>query len=209
MLIYLLAYSRDFHKSYFYKSGSAHRLPRVKVITKMTKIKIKEEIARVDEKFVSVSLTWGTILDRNSTATTEKRIAALTKALSPAYVRIGGIRNQYVIFQSNEEEKSKPFGKRTLYISGEDLDRINQIAEIAGLKVVFSLSFFKRSMDGSWDPSNGLRILKYVAERGYKFGWELGNGKRCMIFAGWEVCMVKTCDLGLENAAAEGSIFKA
>ena len=30
-----------------------------------------------------------------------------------------------------------------------------------------------------------------------------------MLFAGWEVRIVKNCDRGLENAAAEGSIFKA
>ena len=29
-----------------------------------------------------------------------------------------------------------------------------------------------------------------------------------MLFAGWEVRIVKNCDLGLENAAASGSIFK-
>ena len=29
-----------------------------------------------------------------------------------------------------------------------------------------------------------------------------------MLFAGWEVCIVKNYDRGLENAAALGSIFK-
>ena len=49
---------------------------------------------------------------------------------------------------------------------------------MAGLKVIFSLNFFKRFVNGSWDPSNALKVIKYVAERGYKFKWELGNGKR-------------------------------
>ena len=30
-----------------------------------------------------------------------------------------------------------------------------------------------------------------------------------MLFAGWEVRIVKNCDRGLANAAAEGSIFKS
>ena len=29
-----------------------------------------------------------------------------------------------------------------------------------------------------------------------------------MLFAGWEVRIVKNCDRDLENAAAEGNIFK-
>ena len=34
-------------------------------------------------------------------------------------------------------------------------------------------------------------------------------GNIYMLFGGWEVRIVKNCDRGLENAAAEGSIFKA
>ena len=56
----------------------------------------------------------------NFTTTAEERIIALMRALSPAYVRIGGTRSHYVIFQSQGEEKREPFGKQTLIISGED-----------------------------------------------------------------------------------------
>lgn len=143
----------------------------------MAKIKTSKEIANVDEKFLSVSMSWKTILGWNFNATTEQRIIALTKALSPAYVRIGGLPSNFVNFQFNEEERSSPFGKLTIHITGKDLDRINQIAKNAGWQVVFALSAFRRSMDGSWDPSNSFRIVKYAADKGYKFGWELGNGK--------------------------------
>ncbi|KAL9982311.1 hypothetical protein ACROYT_G004338 [Oculina patagonica] len=120
-------------------------------------------------------MSWKTILGWNFNATTEQRIIALTKALSPAYVRIGGLPSNFVNFQFNEEERSSPFGKLTIHITGKDLDRINQIAKNAGWQVVFALSAFRRSMDGSWDPSNSFRIVKYAADKGYKFGWELGN----------------------------------
>ena len=39
----------------------------------------------------------------------------------------------------------------------------------------------------------------------------LSDVKTYMLFAGWEACVVKICDRGLENAAwgrSEGSIFK-
>ena len=140
-------------------------------------IKTRKEIATVDEKFLSVAMSWKTVVGWNFNVSTEKRIIALTKALSPAYLRLGGKPCNFVNFQSNEGEKSSPFGKLTIHLSGRDLDKINQIAKNAGWQVLFALSVFRRLMDGSWDSSNPFRIVKYAADKGYKFGWELGNGK--------------------------------
>ena len=137
------------------------------------KIDMNKAIATVDEKFLSVCLTWR-VRDRwKFNSTTEKRLISLTKALSPAYVRIGGTPSDLVIFQSPRS----PYGKLTVHITGEDLDRINQIAESAGWQVLFTLSVLRRLENGAWDPSNPFRIVKYVADKEYKFGWELGNGK--------------------------------
>ena len=134
-------------------------------------------IATVDEKFLSVSTSWRTILGWNFSPAAEKRIFALKKALFPAYFRIGGTAAEFVIF-TDEVEKRKPFRPfKPVHITGEDLDRINRIAENAGWKVLLALSGSWRSANGSWDPSNPLRIVKYAADSGYKFGWELGNGK--------------------------------
>ena len=134
-------------------------------------------IATVDEKFISVGIPWRTLVEWNFTLATEKQITALTKAVSPAYARIGGTAGDFVIF-NDLEKKAKHFRKETTFnINGKDLDRINQIAEKAGWQVLFTLSLLRRSTNGSWDPSNPLRIVKYAADNGYKFGWELGNGK--------------------------------
>lgn len=141
-------------------------------------INTREAIATVDEKFLSVGLSWKIIFGWNFNSTTEQRITALTKALSPAHVRLGGIPSNFVNFQFNEMEKNSPFGKQTMHITGKELDRIHQIAKNAGWQVLFALSVFRRSMDGSWDPSNSFKIIKYTAEKGYQFGWELGNGKK-------------------------------
>ena len=141
-------------------------------------IDTREAIATVDEEFLSVGMGWKTIFDWNYNATTEQRIIALTKALSPAYVRFGGVHSNFVEFHFSEERKKSPFGKlRVHHCTGKDLDRINQIAKNAGWQVLFALSAYKRSIDGLWDASNSFKIIKYAADKGYKFKWELGNGK--------------------------------
>ncbi|RMX47497.1 hypothetical protein pdam_00002202 [Pocillopora damicornis] len=140
--------SRDFSRVNFHAplSGQAKV-----IVTKIVNIKMREEIARIEEHFVSICLTWRTILEWNFNYTTEKRIITLMKALSPAYVRIGGDRSQFVLFQAVKGKENKLLGIKTFNISGEEF------------------------VNGSWDPSNALKIIKYVAERGYKFKWELGN----------------------------------
>ena len=89
-------------------------------MNKIVNIETNKEIAWVEKQFVSFCQTWKTILKWNFTTTAEERIIAPMRALSPAYVRIGGTRSHYVIFQSQGEEKREPFGKQTLIISGED-----------------------------------------------------------------------------------------
>lgn len=134
-------------------------------------------IATVDEEFLSVSTSWRTILGWNFSSAAEKRILALMNALIPAYFRIGGTAAEFVIF-TDEVEKRKPLRPfKPVHITGKDLDRINRIAENAGWKVLLALSASRRATNGSCDLSNPLRIVKYAADNGYKFGWQLGNGK--------------------------------
>lgn len=134
-------------------------------------VDINNVIARVDEKFVSVCLTWRRRDVWKFNATREKRFKALTRALSPAYVRIGGTPSDFVVFRSSK----KPYGTLTVHIDEEDLDRISEIAQNAGFEVLFTLSLCSRFKNGSWDPRNPYEIVKFVANSGYKFGWELGN----------------------------------
>lgn len=164
----------DNHVNRFSLVNLRRRLPQIDFTVE---VKTSKVLSNVDEKFLSVCLSWR---DRDLwrfNSTTEKRLIALTKALSPAYLRIGGIPSDFVIFQS----PSSPYGKLTVHIGEDDLDRINEIAKNAGWQVLFTLSVARRLENGSWDPSNPFRIVKYVADKGYQFGWELGNGKRKMI----------------------------
>jgi hypothetical protein len=62
-------------------------------------------------------------------------------------------------------------------ITSDDLDKIHFIASKAGWDVLFGLNVCLRSKDDTWNYTNPLKILEYVASKSYKFGWELGNGK--------------------------------
>ena len=63
-----------------------------------------------------------------------------------------------------------------------------------------------------WDSYSTSIIHRSIHRVLFKLAW---NIYIYMLFAGWEVRIVKNCDRGLENAArgrrpqAEGSIFKA
>lgn len=172
--IYFLASPRDDVLSdvngIFRLSTSKTSLTR---IVFSAKVDTNDVIATVDERFLSVCLTWRRWDAWKFDSVREKRLITLTKGLAPAYVRIGGTPSDFVIFQSS----SKPYGKLTVNIDEKDLDRINKIAENAGWQVLFTLSVLRRLINGSWDPSNPYQIVKYVAEKGYNFGWELGNGE--------------------------------
>ena len=169
----LLVHQRNVDKGFRYTAADTSH-PRIRLTVNIATSLV---IATVDEKFISVGIPWRTLVEWSFTATVDKQITVLTKALSPAYARIGGTAGDFVLF-NDLEKKPENFDKQTTFnINGKDLDRINQIAEKAGWQVLFTLSLLRRSTNGSWDPSNPLRIVKYAADNGYKFGWELGNGE--------------------------------
>ena len=173
VLVNLFVHQRDVDKAFPYTAADVS-FPRISFTVNIATSLV---IATVDEKFISVGIPWRALIEWNFNDIAEKKISALTKALSPSYARVGGTAGDFVVF-SDLGEKPKRFLKRTTFnIHGKDLDRINQIAENAGWQVLFALSLLRRSTNGSWDPSNPLRMVKYAADNGYKFAWELGNGK--------------------------------
>ena len=166
-------YQRDINKVCPYTAADVS-YPRIKFTVNIATSFV---IATVDEQFISVGIPWRSLVEWNFTTEAEKQITTLTKALSPAYARIGGTAGDFVLFNDLERKPGLFQKKKTFNINNKDLDRINQIAEKAGWQVLFTLSLLERSKNGSWDPSNPLKIVKYAADSGYKFGWELGNGK--------------------------------
>ena len=167
--------SQDFENNGSFKATERQTLRKIHATVEINTI---EAIRVVDKRFLSVCLTWKNRERWKLNTSRETRLHALTKALSPAYLRIGGTPSNFLQFQlSVDQKRIKPHDELTIGINEDDLDRLHEIAQNAGLQVLFSLSVFNRLKNGSWDPSNRYEVLKYVADRGYKFGWELGNGK--------------------------------
>lgn len=64
----------------------------------------------------------------------------------------------------------------------EDLDKIYFLFFKVGWDVMFGLNVFFCGKDGFWDLSNVKKIMQYVVDYDYWFGWEFGNGKKYFKF---------------------------
>ncbi|XP_044173530.1 heparanase-like [Acropora millepora] len=156
--------SQDFENNSSFKPTERQTLRKIHAAVEISTIKA---IRVVDERFLSVCLTWKNRERWKLNASRETILHALTKALSPAYLRIGGTPSNFLQFKfSVDEKESKSHDELTVDINENDLDRLHEIAQNAGLQVLFSLSVFNKLKNGSWDPSNRYEVLKYVADRG-------------------------------------------
>ena len=117
------------------------------------------------------------------------RVFNLARGLAPAYLRIGGTTEDWLIYVDKQHHATNTYpittasphfqrGNFTEYnITSDDLDKIHLIASKAGWQVLFGLNVCLRTQDGIWNYTNPLKIMQYVANKGYDFGWELGNGR--------------------------------
>ena len=150
---------------------------RGKYVEQDVSINLNRAVFTVSEKFLSVAIASGIMKNhwRRVNFTSEK-FFTLARALSPAFLRIGGAREDFLIYDDSQGlQKFKNFTNFT--ISHHDLDKIHLLSSKAGWDVMFGLNVLFRGRDGSWNASNAIQIMQYVAKQGYHFGWELGNGK--------------------------------
>jgi heparanase len=106
------------------------------------------------------------------------RLDALTRALAPAYLRIGGSESDKVYYDlSGNNAPPVPPGYQSVLTTPE-WDAVNSFARRNGLKLVFTLNAgpAARMSDGSWNAANAAELMRYTAQRGYSIAdWELGN----------------------------------
>ena len=141
-------------------------------------INLDRSVFTVSEKFLSVAIDSSIMKDHWPHVNfTSDRLFNLARGLSPAFLRIGGTAGDFLIYDDSQDlQKPKNFSNFT--ITHQDLDKIHLLSSKAGWDVMFGLNVLLRKQDGSWDASNAKEIMQYVAEHGYNFGWELGNGKK-------------------------------
>ncbi len=151
---------------------------REKYVEQNVSINLNRSVFTVSEKFLSVAIDSGIMMHNWPHVNfSSERFFNLAKGLSPAFLRIGGTAEDFLIYDDSQElQKPKNFSNFT--VTHHDLDKIHMLSSKAGWDVMFGLNVLLRKQDGSWDASNPKEIMQYVAEQGYHFGWELGNGKK-------------------------------
>ena len=149
----------------------------------------------LDKRFLSVAIDSG-IMQRQWLGLnfSSERLFTLARGLAPSYVRFGGTAEDFLIYAGSslqnmikEKQPVAPLAspdvskqQSNFTISSVDLDKIHTIAEKSGWDVLFGLNVLLRERDGTWNASNAKKIMEYVAEKGYHFGWELGNGETAL-----------------------------
>ncbi|XP_038058596.1 heparanase-like isoform X2 [Patiria miniata] len=105
------------------------------------------------------------------------KLQTMTRALSPAYLRLGGRAGDFLIFK-NPCDGSEPSTGDTgvedplTYLCPQDWDDINNFCSDTGLKLIFGLNLLLRTEAGGWDPDNAEHLLDYNT---HDVAWELGN----------------------------------
>jgi heparanase 1 len=108
------------------------------------------------------------------------RLDLLTRALAPAYLRVGGSEADKVYYDldtADEAQLAVPPGYESSLTRGQ-WDAIHAFARRNDLRVVFALNAGPgaRKRDGSWDTTNAAALMAYTARNGYTVDvWELGN----------------------------------
>lgn len=153
-----------------------------KYVEQNVSINLNRSVFTVSEKFLSVAIDSGIMMHHWPHVNfTSERFFNLARGLSPAFLRIGGTAEDFVIYDDSQGfQKHKNFSNFT--ITHRDLDKIHLLSSKAGWDVMFGLNVLLRERDGSWDASNPKQIMQYVAEHGYHFGWELGNGEIYILY---------------------------
>jgi len=114
------------------------------------------------------------------------RLVHLVRALSPAYLRIGGTASDQVYYDLSEDA-SAPLPPGYLYrLTRHQWDAVNRFASACGLEVVFTLNAGPgpRGAGRAWNPENGAELIAYTVAQNYPVvQWALGNEPNFFPFA--------------------------
>ncbi|CAH1782773.1 unnamed protein product [Owenia fusiformis] len=168
----------------------------VKVEIDLQKIQYK-----VSDEFLSVGLeSEGAV---KLLPDSSPKLLALTRGLSPAYLRIGGTSADFLIFDNTRTDREVyPFRRNDVLdvddifdddvlfesrafankkkvhknytMTGDCFDAIYKFSKQSGYKMLFDLNVLLRK-GANWDPTNAKMLFDHVQARGYDIDWQLGN----------------------------------
>ena len=108
------------------------------------------------------------------------KLDALVRALTPAYLRIGGSESDkaYYDLKTDALIASSIPPKYQSVMTRKEWDAVNAFAKRNNLKEVFTLNTGpgSRNADGSWNSANAAELMNYSVQQQYPVAvWELGN----------------------------------
>lgn len=136
-------------------------------------IDLKDPRGTTSDRFLSVTLD-ASLLSRHWKGFdfTDKGVKNMAHGLAPAFLRIGGTREDFLTFNPREFNLSKE-GEFT----ARDWDTVNEFGSSVEWDIIFGINVLTRKPGHPWNPSNALELLRYTSDHGYEVNWELGNGE--------------------------------
>ncbi|KAK3595333.1 hypothetical protein CHS0354_004488 [Potamilus streckersoni] len=146
------------------------------------KVDFEKAVHVIGDRFVGVTFDTGLVENHWQTFNPRsKSVQTLAKALSPSYLRVGGTPADFLIFQDGEKSawQNLSFAKQNhteFNMSAQFFDELYDFAVAVNWDLIFDLNSLLRKEDGSWDPTNAMKLFQYASKKNYTIsGWELGN----------------------------------
>ncbi|XP_028408537.1 heparanase-like [Dendronephthya gigantea] len=167
-------------------------------------IDTKQYVYHTDEKFLSIALGSSLIRDRwKHFDFGSEKLHNLAKGLAPAYLRIGGTYEDFLLFNphedhhndltrtentdafktscdqqthssSHEQQRVDPLTNFTM--TRDDVNKLFKFVNETGLNIIFGLNLLLRdSNTRHWNYTNAKQLMEYIHALGFSCSWELGN----------------------------------
>uniref|UniRef100_A0A8C7S6C7 Heparanase n=1 Tax=Oncorhynchus mykiss TaxID=8022 RepID=A0A8C7S6C7_ONCMY len=166
-------------------------------------VDLSRVLKRVNERFLSVAIDASLVAEEKFMyLLTSPKLRTLAQALSPAFLRFGGTRQDFMTFnpaflhsnelelpQILEERLKQEWALQEVLLQKEDLQRkyrsvkfteyavdlLYSFTNCSALDLIFGLNELLRTTGNSWDSSNARTLIQYCESKQYSMAWELGN----------------------------------
>ncbi|XP_043269101.1 uncharacterized protein [Venturia canescens] len=138
-------------------------------------VNVKKPLALTSDKFLSYTLDPTVVLTGDALTRHAERSVNMARALSPAFVRIGGPRSNSYTFvrpRSMHFEEDPNFT-----ITESNWINVNRWAENAGLDILVCITPQHTEIGGGdsvWDSRNALDLISFSDQMGFNTSWQLG-----------------------------------
>ena len=161
-------------------------------------INTEQCVHETDQKFLSIALPLNLIRHRwKHFDFSSLKLQNLAKGLSPAYLRMGGVGADFLLFDPNSGEEimetyatsrdqsphiyAKSCGQHihpltNFTVTPKDINVLFTFTKESGLNIIFGLNVLLRdSITHYWNFTNPEELMKYINGRTFNCSWELGN----------------------------------